>query len=99
METKDSKLPVLDVFSASWCGPCKIVKPILAKLEKDLGSFKLNVIDVDKNIQLARENFIRSVPTIRLNVSNNVSYGYKGSFTEVSIKQWLNQLINEQEKV
>jgi thioredoxin 1 len=57
--------PILMDFSATWCGPCKTQKPILAELEKKYGDKVIfNVIDVDENQQLASEYGIYAVPTL-----------------------------------
>ncbi len=57
--------PVLVDFFATWCGPCKMMQPILQQVHTQLGD-KVRVIkiDVDKNQQLASELNVSSVPTL-----------------------------------
>jgi thioredoxin 1 len=50
-------------FSAAWCGPCKMFKPIVQKVSQDLGTY-VNYVDVDQNPDLVKKHSISSVPTI-----------------------------------
>ncbi|KAJ1642852.1 hypothetical protein LPJ64_005332 [Coemansia asiatica] len=60
----ESKVPTIVDFYASWCQPCKILGPILAKaVEKD-GRLNLAKINVDENLDLARDYQITSLPTV-----------------------------------
>ncbi len=57
--------PVLMDFSATWCGPCRMQKPILEELEKKYGDkVEFKVVDVDENPQLASQYEINAVPTL-----------------------------------
>lgn len=53
-------------FSAIWCGPCKAMKPVLAKFEEEHPDFEIVKIDADDNFQLAIDHKIRAVPTFLL---------------------------------
>jgi thioredoxin 1 len=60
-----SEVPVLVDFFADWCGPCKMLAPVLKSLKDDLGErIKIIKIDVDKNQQLAANYNVRGVPTM-----------------------------------
>jgi thioredoxin 1 len=62
-----SKELVLVDFSAEWCGPCKILGPILKEVKDELkDSLKIVKIDVDKNRSLSEKYQVRGVPTMVL---------------------------------
>ncbi|TVR86267.1 MAG: thioredoxin [Saprospirales bacterium] len=62
-----SDTPVLVDFYANWCGPCKMLSPVLAQLaSKHSGDIKVVKIDVDKNPGAAQSLQVRGVPTMML---------------------------------
>lgn len=63
----NSETPVLIDFFADWCGPCKMLAPILKQVKDDLGEdIKIIKIDVDENQMLAAKYQVRGVPTMLL---------------------------------
>lgn len=63
----NSQTPVLVDFFADWCGPCKVLAPILKEVKEELGdNIKIVKIDVDKNQPLSAKYQVRGVPTMIL---------------------------------
>ena len=63
----NSDTPVLVDFFAEWCGPCKMLSPVLSQVKKNLGnSITIVKINVDKNELLAAKYQVRGVPTMLL---------------------------------
>lgn len=61
---QNAKQPVLIDFYADWCGPCKMLSPILVKLAQEHPEVTVVKCDVDKNQELAMKFGVRSIPTV-----------------------------------
>ncbi len=65
-EVLDNKGVVVVDFFATWCGPCKMLAPILEELQEELSDVKIVKIDVDENPELANKYGIASIPTLKI---------------------------------
>lgn len=65
-EVLNSNVPVLVDFNANWCGPCRMLKPILEEISNDRGSYKIVSVNIDDEESLALQYNVSSIPCLVL---------------------------------
>ncbi len=93
-EVEESPLPVLVDFWAPWCGPCRMIGPILEKIAKShIGKVKIVKVNVDQTPQTSRRFNIQSIPALKLFKNGSVVDELVGALPEAQLVNWLDSRI------
>jgi thioredoxin 1 len=94
-EVIKSPLPVIADFWAEWCGPCKMIAPILKDLAKDYkDKIKIAKIDVDAEGDLAQKYNIVSIPTIMIFNKGQIVHQQVGAVPRQALEKMIKEVIS-----
>ncbi|MBN2009167.1 tetratricopeptide repeat protein [candidate division KSB1 bacterium] len=86
------KQPIVADFWAAWCAPCRMLGPVLERLDAGAaGRWKLVKVNTEENPQVAATYQIRSIPAVKMFSEGKVVAEFVGALPEPSIRRWLDQ--------
>ncbi|MFV0431024.1 MAG: thioredoxin [Alphaproteobacteria bacterium] len=92
-EVKNADQPVVVDVWATWCGPCKMLSPVIDALDSEMDNVKFVKINADENQELTSRLGVRNLPTLLLFKNGEVESVRMGAAPKGQILSWINQNI------
>ena len=93
-EVLNSDLPVLVDFWAEWCGPCKMIAPVLDEISADYGDkLKICKVDIDANPDIPGKFGIRGIPTLIVFKGGNAEATKVGALSKTQLTDFIQEVI------
>lgn len=93
-EVLKSDIPVLVDFYADWCGPCKMMAPVVEKMAEEFdGRIKVGKLNTDENMQIAQQYRIASIPTFMVFKDGKAAESWLGAMSAADLQSKLEQVL------
>jgi thioredoxin 1 len=91
MHLKKNKMVTVKKFSASWCGPCRALAPVMNEVKTQFSNVLFEDIDVDESSDIASKYNIRSVPTVVIERDGKELHRFAGAAAKMTYVNALNE--------